>query len=130
MFCKNCGESLNENQAICLRCGVSAGVGNSFCFNCGNPTAPGAAVCLNCGVALQQPAAATNNLAGQDKITMALVCFFIGGLGIHNFMMGEKKKGITRIVLSLCLGLGGIVALIDLIKILTDKYKVDTEAFF
>ena len=58
---------------------------------------------------------------------MALICFFLGGLGIHNFMMGETKKGILRIVLSLCMGLGGILALIDFIKILTDKYVVEPE---
>ena len=58
---------------------------------------------------------------------MALICFFLGGLGIHNFMMGETKKGIVKIVLSLCLGIGGILALIDFIKILMDKYVIDPE---
>lgn len=24
MYCKNCGEVMNENQAICLNCGVAA----------------------------------------------------------------------------------------------------------
>ena len=61
---------------------------------------------------------------------MALICFFLGGLGIHNFMMGETKKGIVKIVLSLCLGIGGIIALIDFIKILMDKYVIDPEKAF
>ena len=129
MFCKNCGNAMNDNQAICLACGVSTGTGTAYCANCGSPVAPGAAVCLNCGVATQAPKAG-GNLAGKDKLTIALVCFFLGGLGIHNFMMGENKKGVLRIILSLCAGLGGLVALIDFIKILLDKYEVNPDKFF
>lgn len=128
MFCKNCGEAMNDNQAICLKCGVKTGEGNGYCANCGESIDPNASVCLKCGVAVKK--AADGDLAGKDKITMALVCFFLGGLGIHNFMMGETKKGIVKIVLSLCAGLGGILALIDFIKILMDKYVVDPDKAF
>ena len=134
MYCKNCGKPMNDNQAICLGCGVQTGVGNSFCQNCGNPVDPNAVVCLNCGVALKPmgkngaPAAANGEyLNGQSKTTMALVCFFLGGLGIHNFMMGETKKGIFRICMNFACGLGGIFALIDFIKILTNNYVVDPD---
>ena len=126
MYCKNCGEALNENQAICLKCGVKVGDGNSFCPNCGNATNSDAAVCLSCGVALKKETK-DGNLNGQDKIVMLLVCFFIGGLGIHNFMMGETKKGIFRIVTSICCGIGGIFALIDFIKILMGTYVVKVD---
>ena len=119
---------MNDNQAICLKCGVKTGEGSAFCSNCGNPIAANAEVCLNCGVAVKK---ATGNLAGKDKIVIILVCLFLGGIGIHNFMMGETKKGVVKIVLSLCLaGIGGILALIDLIKIAMDKYVVDPEKFF
>ena len=130
MFCKNCGEAMNDNQAICLKCGVKTGEGNAFCSNCGASVSPEAAVCLSCGVAIKKAAAAGGDLGGKDKIVIALVCFFLGGLGIHNFMMGETKKGIVKIVASFCFYLGGLLALIDLIKILMDKYVVDpTKAF-
>ena len=126
MFCKNCGEALNENQAICLKCGVQVGNGNTHCANCGNTIDPNATFCTSCGAANKAPAAKGGDLGGKDKITIALVCFFLGGLGIHNFMMGESKKGIFRLVLSIVgCGIGGIFALIDFIKILTDKYEVD-----
>ncbi len=127
MFCKNCGEPMNDNQAICLKCGVKTGEGSTFCANCGNTVAPGAEVCLSCGVAVKKP---TAGLAGHDKVTMALICFFLGGIGIHNFMMGETKKGIVKIVLSLCVGIGGILALIDFVRILTDKYEVNPDKAF
>lgn len=128
MFCKNCGEAMNDNQAICLKCGVKAGEGASFCPNCGGATAPNAEVCMNCGVALK--GAKKGDLAGKDKLTIALICFFFGGIGIHNFMMGENKKGIIKIVLTCCFGIGSILALIDFIKILTDNYTVDPEKAF
>lgn len=122
MYCRSCGKEMNDNQAICLSCGVKTGDGARFCANCGNPVDEHAEVCLNCGVSLK-----TTMLGDRDKVTIALVCFFLGGIGIHNFMMGETKKGITRIVASFCCGLGGVLALIDFVKILMDKYEVDPE---
>lgn len=122
MFCKNCGEQMNENQAICVKCGVKTGDGNKFCANCGKEIDPAAVVCMNCGVAIKNT---SGDLAGQDKIVMILICFFLGGIGIHNFMMGETKKGVFKIIMSFCCGIGGILALIDLIKIAMGKYVVD-----
>ena len=121
---------MNDNQAICLNCGVKTGEGSAFCSNCGGAVAPGAEVCMNCGVAIKK-AGVAGGIDKDNKIVMALVCFFLGGLGIHNFMLGETKKGIVKIVASFCLaGLGGLLALIDFIKILMDKYVVDPEKFF
>lgn len=127
MFCKNCGEQLNENQAICVKCGVKVGDGNAFCANCGKPIAPNAEVCLECGVAVKKNG---GDLAGNDKIVMILVCLFLGGIGIHNFMMGETKKGVVKIVATFLCGLGWILALVDLIKIAMGKYVVDPEKLF
>ena len=129
MFCRNCGEALNENQAICLKCGVAVGEGKKHCANCGAEVGENAAVCLACGCAIKEESnknkAVSENLNGQDKMTMILVCLFLGGFGVHNFMMGEKKKGILKIVLTFLCGIGGIMALIDLIKLATDKYVVE-----
>lgn len=124
MYCKNCGEYMNDNQAVCLKCGAKAGHGNSYCANCGQQVAPEADVCLNCGVSVKK------TVGQYDKTLIAVICFFFGGLGIHNFMLGETKKGIIKIVFSLCFYLGGILALIDFIKILTDKYEINPDKFF
>lgn len=130
MYCKNCGAEMNDNQAICLKCGVKVGEGNSFCPNCGNPISPEADVCMNCGVAVKKNNSGINldgELGGQSKTTIAIICFLLGGFGIHNFMMGEKKKGIFKIAATCCFGIGAILALIDFIKILTGSYVVDPE---
>jgi len=126
LYCKNCGVQMNENQSICVKCGVKVGSGSSYCANCGNALPAGADVCLSCGVAVKKGGAgAAGDLAGKDKVLIALLCFFLGGWGIHNFVMGESKKGVFKIIMTFCFGIGAILALIDFIKILMDKYVVD-----
>lgn len=128
MYCRSCGKPMNDNQVICLECGVRAGTGDSFCPNCGSEVNPKAEVCMSCGVALRGIGAVkNNNTNGQDKIVLILICLFLGGLGIHNFIMGETKKGIFRIIMSLFCGLGWIFALVDLIKIAMDTYVIDPD---
>lgn len=128
MYCKNCGNPVEPNQEVCLKCGVKVGNGNAYCPQCGNEVLPNAEVCINCGVKLNsQPGGYLN---GHDKIVMAVLCFFLGGLGIHNFILGETKKGVLKIVLSLCFGIGAILALIDFVRILIDKYEVNPDKFF
>ena len=126
MYCKNCGEQMADNQAICVKCGVKKNDGNRFCANCGAGIDPVASVCMTCGV----PVKKAGGLGGQDKMTMALICFFLGGFGVHNFMMGESKKGVVKIVCTCLCGLGSILALIDFIRILTDNYEVNPDAMF
>jgi len=125
MYCRNCGEQMNDNQAICVKCGVKAGEGSNYCANCGNTIAPNAAVCLSCGVAVKK--AGAGNLAGHDKILILVLCFFLGGIGVHNFVMGETKKGVFKIIASLCCGIGFIFVIIDFIKICMNSYEVNPE---
>lgn len=126
---------MNDNQDICIKCGVIVGNGNSYCSNCGGAVGGNSDYCMSCGVAIKpkkpsgKASASGEYLGGQDKITMALLCFFLGGFGIHNFMMGEKKKGIIKLVLVWC-GISEILALIDFVKILTDSYVVDRDKVF
>jgi TM2 domain-containing membrane protein YozV len=47
-------------------------------------------------------ATANNYYAGgsKSKIVAALLAFFLGSLGIHSFYMGQKKKGLIQLGLS------------------------------
>ena len=127
MYCKHCGSPVNANQAVCLQCGVKVGDGTSHCHHCGCPLNDHADVCLSCGVAVPKKTGATAYLNGQDKLVMILLSLFLGGFGIHNFIMGENKKGLFRVITTFCCGIGWIFALIDLIKIATGSYVVDPE---
>lgn len=57
---------------------------------------------------------------GKSQIVAALLCFFIGGLGIHRFYLGYTWQGIVQI---LTLGGCGIWSLIDFIRILLGTLK-------
>ena len=56
----------------------------------------------------------------QSKITMLIVCWFLGGLGIHRLMMGYSNWWLMLITLGGC----GIWTLIDLIQIATGSMKM------
>jgi hypothetical protein len=56
----------------------------------------------------------------QSKTTVALICFFIGSLGIHRLLMGYKNWWLMLITGGGC----GIWTLIDFINILTGKMNM------
>jgi TM2 domain-containing membrane protein YozV len=85
-----------------------------FCSACGKQMHETAATCPHCGAP---------NAAGpsrQSKGTLALVCFFLGILGIHRFMVGKIGTGILQL---LTLGGLGIWTTIDFIMIIFGKFK-------
>jgi hypothetical protein len=56
----------------------------------------------------------------KSQLTAVLLCFFLGGLGIHRFYLGYTWQGIVQL---LTLGGLGIWALIDFIRILTGSLQ-------
>ncbi len=126
MFCKNCGNEINENAVACMSCGFAKGNGSKFCANCGKEINPGAAICTSCGAAVQ--AVGANVVGGEQKskLVAVLLAFFLGGIGIHDFYLGYNKNGILKIVLTVCTGFGGgLWALIDFIRLLTGSINTD-----
>ena len=123
MFCKNCGNPIDPQAAMCVKCGFAKGTCSNFCHNCGQPTQPGASICTSCGFAVNGAAAGGEQ---KSKLVAALLAFFLGSLGIHDFYLGYNKNGIIKIVLTCCTGVGGgIWALIDLIRLLTGSLHTD-----
>ncbi|WP_273789626.1 TM2 domain-containing protein [Bartonella sp. ML70XJBT] len=74
----------------------------------------------------------------QSKVTLAVVCLFLGGLGIHRFMVGKIVTGIIMLLITILsiitipflgFGLLGIIfiiipwVLIDFIVILIGSFK-------
>lgn len=130
MYCKNCGNEINENAAICVKCGVKVGAGNNYCQNCGQTTDPNAAVCTNCGFAIRN--IKSNGFSGnpgeKTKLVAGLLGIFLGGLGIHNFYLGKTTRAVIQIIVTLVTcGAGALWGFIEGILILTGNINTDAD---
>lgn len=54
--------------------------------------------------------------SGKSQIIALLLCFFLGGIGIHRFYLGYTWQGVVQLLTA---GGCGIWALIDFIRIIT-----------
>lgn len=59
-------------------------------------------------------------MSDKKMVVAALLCFFLGFIGIHRFYVG---KVITGILMIFTLGGFGIWVLVDLIMIITGSFK-------
>ncbi len=75
---------------------------------------------------------AKNAIAGDDKSLIgALICFFLGGFGIHRVYLGSKPIIILWYILTLG-GIFGLIPLIDFIRLLMgqgDHYEGNDSLF-
>jgi len=75
---------------------------------------------------------AKNAISGDDKSLIgALICFLLGGLGIHRVYLGSKPIIILWYILTLG-GFVGLIPLIDLIRLImgqADHYQGNNSLF-
>lgn len=102
MFCKNCGEQLNENQVVCLKCGVERGKGKGFCENCGTALPENAEVCLSCGT--KNVRKKNVSKSNSSETVTGVISILLGVIGIFlNFLLYTDFSliiGIVGIILS------------------------------
>lgn len=87
------------------------------CTTCGEQMAANAASCVKCGA---PNAFAQGEISTKSMVPAALLCFFLGGFGIHRFYVGKIGTGILMI---LTLGGLGIWTIIDFVMILLGSFK-------
>ena len=87
-----------------------------FCNKCGGEIHNEAVVCVGCGCSVKQAVVPKNDTG----IITLVLCLVFGYLGVHRFYSGHTGIGVVQL---LTLGGCGIWVLIDLIMILTGKYK-------
>jgi TM2 domain-containing membrane protein YozV len=89
-----------------------------FCQFCGTEKHETAVACPKCG------ASTTVNTPGEKKILIAaLLCFFLGYLGVHRFYVGKIGTGILLPLSFLFFGAGFLWWLIDFIMIIAGAFK-------
>jgi len=76
-----------------------------FCPTCGKQIHSHAEICPGCGVRQRK---------GADKTALALLAFFLGGIGGHKFYVGKYGQGILYLLFCWT-GIPGLVALIEFI---------------
>ncbi len=102
MFCKNCGKELSSEINYCPYCGTPQ-FESSRIRNINNVD--------------------NKNVSKRSRTIAACLAFFLGAFGIHRFYLGKNKTGILQIILTCCLGVGAIWALIDFAIILCGTFR-------
>ncbi len=129
MYCRNCGNQVDEKAVACPACGVPPRLEKKFCFNCGGATQANQAMCTKCGVSL----APAGSSGAKGKVAAGLLGIFLGALGIHKFYLGYSKEGLIMLLATvigsvLTFGVAAwVVALIAFIEGIIYLTKSDDE---
>lgn len=98
---------------------------NKFCHACGTEIHESATSCPKCGAA-QRTQGTVISVGGTGKAVLAVVCWFLGPLGVHRMISGKVGTGILQLVLT-CTVAGLFItvpwAIIDFIMILTNNWE-------
>ena len=109
-----------------------------FCSNCGNPVQEGQAVCLSCGFSLSNKSVSKSgwfdapSSNGKKRGIVAIVTWFFGLFGVHRFMMGDNKSGAFQLILTLSSLVLIVPIFISSVWVLIDFFKIvsaDDEEF-
>lgn len=97
VFCRECGAAINRLAVICPKCGVPAG------------DRPAAAVTISGG-------------SRKNKFIAAILAFFLGGLGVHHFYLGNPAIGILYLLFCWTL-IPAIISLVEFVVFLVMPEK-------
>ena len=134
MYCRNCGEKLNENAEVCMSCGVRPLNEKMYCQECGAETSEKQEICVECGCRLEYEAYNKVRTQNDDLVhpstppkspgTATLLSCLITGLG--QVYLGQTLKGIGWLVggIVLSAATGGVLSLPVWIAAMIDAYKI------
>jgi TM2 domain-containing membrane protein YozV len=131
MYCRNCGAQIQPGTFVCTKCGVPAGTGKRFCPNCSAPTDVSAIMCVKCGVYFVPPQNfAPPGVEQKSNLVAALLAFFLGTFGVHNFYLGYTSKAVAQLLITvISCGMLAIVvqiwAIVEMVQLLTGSINTD-----
>lgn len=124
MHCTNCNETIDNRAEICPKCGVRTFTVKNYCQECGTSVMANQELCVKCGTTLAAPKQTIKSNYSYSPLLMGIASFFIPGLG--QMIMGQVKKGLVLLAISLFLGLVtfGIIGFILMIVATVDAVKI------
>lgn len=104
--------------------------GEKYCSDCGQVISEKAEICPKCGVRQTAVPSAFGTTApnGKNKLTAALLAFFLGAFGAHKFYLGQIGFGILYLLFFWTL-IPSIIAFIEFIILLTMSDEVFNARF-
>ena len=60
---------------------------------------------------------------GKSKVVAGVLGIILGGLGVHHYYLGSVGAGLICLVASCCVGVGGVLGLVEgiLLLVMTDE---------
>jgi TM2 domain-containing membrane protein YozV len=98
MYCRNCGQQVDDKAIACPKCGVPPGMEKKFCSNCGTSTQPNQIICVQCGVSLPPRGV---GIGAKNRIVAGVLGILLGCLGVHKFYLGYTKQGLIMLFVTI-----------------------------
>ncbi len=112
MYCNNCGSEMANDAKFCPVCGSPAQSGGQS----GEPNAAYRPYVQNTSYAAPP----------KSRLLAGILALLFGGIGVHNFYLGNTTRAVIQIVVSLVTcGLGSIWGFVEGILILCRQINVD-----
>lgn len=97
MYCRTCGNKVNDNAEVCVKCGCKPLSGKNYCQDCGTKTTAQQVMCTKCRATLKSTATKSGqNQADRGKLILGKALIGIGivwlALTIFGFLMGFITK--------------------------------------
>jgi len=86
-----------------LDTGKIKGADEKFCESCGNAIKLKAEICPSCGVRQKE---------GINKVTLLVLTFLLGGIGVHKFYVRKNGQGVAYLLFAWT-GIPGLIAVIE-----------------